>query len=198
MRPRSQGERARRRIVPVRCREPQATRRAKLLPGSRMSSRSAERIGARFVAIGERRSERALEQIGISGIGSEGLPVVDFRRQSVSIRAGDQRRKIIAGLGVADLQFPRSGVGLGNRGRGGACRRPTGPRPRKGLPAASKPSIGSACLTLSHVCQSANKASNSGAGRRSAPFKEPHANPSAQTLACSRKRRFCAATQRSG
>ena len=82
-----------------------------------------ERIGALFVAIGERRCERALEQIGISRIGSEGFPVVDFRRQSVSIRAGDQRREIIARLAVADLRFPRSGVGSGNRRRGGACGR---------------------------------------------------------------------------
>ena len=82
-----------------------------------------ERIGALFVAIGERRCERALEQIGISRIGSEGFPVVDFRRQSVSIRARDQRREIIAGLGIADLRFPRSGVGSGNRRRGGACGR---------------------------------------------------------------------------
>ena len=39
----------------------------------------AERGGARFVAIGESSGEGALEKIGISRIGSEGFPVVDFR-----------------------------------------------------------------------------------------------------------------------
>ena len=63
----------------------------------------AKRVGARFVAIGERSSERAPKEIGISRIGAERLPVVDFRRERVTVRAGDKSRKIIAWLAVADF-----------------------------------------------------------------------------------------------
>ncbi len=40
----------------------------------------AKRVGVRFVAIGERSSERALKEIGILRIGAESLAVIDFRR----------------------------------------------------------------------------------------------------------------------
>src|SRR4029077_12629190 len=59
----------------------------------------AKGVGARLVAVGDSSREGALEEIGISGIGSERFTVVDFRSRRVSISAGDKSRKIISGLG---------------------------------------------------------------------------------------------------
>ena len=76
----------------------------------------AERGRARFVAIGESGGEGALEKIGISRIGPEGFPVVDFRRKRVPVSAGDKSRKIISGLAGSNLQPLRSGFGLDSCG----------------------------------------------------------------------------------
>jgi hypothetical protein len=77
----------------------------------------AERTGARFVPVGESRSESALEEIGISRIGSEGFPVVDFGCKGVPIGAGDQSGKIISGLAISNLELLRSGLGLNSCGQ---------------------------------------------------------------------------------
>ena len=116
----------------------------------------AERGRARFIAIGESGGEGALEKIGISRIGPEGFPVVDLRRKRVPVSAGDESRKIVARLAGPDLQGRRSSFGLDGCGRG-RRRRPTKPKPRRGLRATSNLDIDSACLSISYDCQSANK-----------------------------------------
>ena len=130
-------------------------RRARLLLGSRTSSRSASAsaLGSsplESAAANARSRNRDFED-RLGGPPGSRLPPPECpdrrwrSRPTDNCRAGCRRSPVFPIRGRSRKLRPR-------RRR----QRLTGPRPGKGLPAASKPSIGFAYLALSHVCQSAN------------------------------------------